>query len=251
MGFFDFFKGSKGPSDSKIAKSAEIVKNPKAIRDDRVAAIDFLAEDVADPAKAVPPLLLRFEYSLEHGINDTREKEAVMAGIIRHQDAALPFVLEYLKTTTRIAWPIKILKALGNSDDHVVDCLLSVLNYNDVSFDQAQTDKNYDILCHLADYKKAGLAEKTLHFRKDPDERVRYAQAEVLTEQDFNEVSALLEEILADETPDNSRIRQTVIRKYLENGWTVGNPNHFPNRQVIGPVFINQENKLYLNQQNY
>ena len=249
MGFFDFFSGSKGPSDSKIAKSAEIAKNAKAIRDDRVAAIEFLAQDVDDASKAVPALLPRFEFSLEHGINDTREKETVMEGITRHGDKAIPFVLEYLKSTTRIAWPIKILKALGKSDDHVVECLISTLNYQDVSFDQAQTDKNYDILCHLADYKKPGLAEKIIHFRKDPDERVRYATAEVLMEQDQAEVSSLLEEFLADATPDNSRIRQTVIRKYLENGWVVRSPDRFPNRQVIGPVFISNENKLILAQQ--
>lgn len=246
MGIFDIFKGSGG--DNKIAKCSETVKNAKAIKDDRVAAIDFLAHDVKEPEKAIPPLLMRFEFSLEHGINDTREKEACMEGIVRHGDQALPFVLNHLKSTTRIAWPIKILKALGKSEDHVVECLLSVLNYEEVSFDQAQTDKNYDVLCHLADYKRPGLAEKISHFQKDPDERVRYAAAEVLMEQNLEESHGFLEPLLSDQNPDNSRIRQTVIRRYLEQGWPVKRPEVFANKQVIGPVFVGDGNRLVVSQ---
>ena len=248
MGLFDFIKNLGGSPESKIQKAGEMVKNAKAIKDDRTAAIEYLAHDVADAEKAVKALLPRFEFSLEHGINDTREKETAMEGIVRHRDAALPFVLEHLKGTTRIAWPIKILKALGNSDDHVIECLIGTLEYADVSFDQAKTDKNYDILCHLADYKKSGLKEKISHFLKDPDERVRYAAAEVLMEQDIDEVGEALENLMRDENPDNSRIRQTVVRKYLEQNWTVRKPEAFTNRQVIGPVYVNEQNRLFVNQ---
>lgn len=248
MGIFDFFKGSNGPSDSKLAKNAELVKSPKAIRDDRMAALEFYAHDVKDPAKSVPVLLTRFEFSLEHGINDTREKDLCMEAIIKHGEAALPFVMEHLKNTTRIAWPIKILKALGRSEEHVIECLLSVLNYEDVSFDQAQTDKNYDILCHLADYKRPGLAKKLSHFLKDPDERVRYAAAEALMEQEHSEAEQFIEPLLSDVNPDNSRIRQTVIRKYLEQGWIVRKPEVFANRNVIGPVFVDNGNRLVVQQ---
>jgi hypothetical protein len=247
VGLFDFF--SSKPSDSKIAKAAETVKNAKAIRDDRVASIDFLAHNVDDIGKAIPALLQRFEFSLEHGINDTREKESCFEGIVKHGDKAIPFVLEYLKSTTRIAWPIKLIKKLGNNDDHVIECLLSVLNYQDVSFDQAQTDKNYDILCHLADYKRPGLAEKIAHFLKDPDERVRFATAEALMEQPFEEASAYFEPLLSDQNPDNSRIKQSVVQKYLENQWVVAKPEVFPNAQVIGPVFVAADRRLVVNQQ--
>jgi hypothetical protein len=250
MGLFDFIKNLGGNPDSKIQKAAETAKNPKAIREDRWAAIEYLAFDAKDAEKAVGALLNRFEFSLEHGINDTREKEKAMEGIVRHSDAALPLVLTHLKKTTRIAWPIKILKALGKSDDHVIDCLIDTLEYSDVSFDQAQTDKNYDILCHLADYKKHGLKEKIRHFLRDPDERVRYAAAEVLMEQDLSEVGDALEDLMRDQNPDNSRIRQTVVRKYLENGWSVQNPSAFPNRNVIGPVFVNEQNRLFVSQEH-
>ena len=187
MGLFDFIKNLGGNPDTKIQKASDLARNPKAIREDRWAAIEMLAEDVSDTGKAVGGLLPRFEFSLEHGIADTREKEKAMEGIVRHGEAALPLVLNHLKQTTRIAWPIKILKSLGRSDEHVVDCLLDTLDYADVSFDQAKTDKNYDILCHLADYKRPGLKDRIMHFLTDPDERVRYAVAEVLMEQNLSE----------------------------------------------------------------
>lgn len=248
VGLFDFIKNLGGNSDTKIQKAGALAKSPKAVREDRLAAIEYLADDAPDASKAVQALLERFEFSLEHGINDTREKEKAMEGIIRRGDEALPLVLIYLKSTTRIAWPIKILKALGRSEEHVIECLLGTLEYDDVSFDQAKTDKNYDILCHLADYKKSGLKEKITHFLKDPDERVRYAAAEVLMEQDIQETGETLEALMRDENPDNSRIRQTVVRKYLEQSWVVSKPEAFANRQVIGPVFVNEQNRLFVNQ---
>jgi hypothetical protein len=171
-----------------------------------------------------------------------------MEGIVRRGDPVLPIVLNHLKKTTRIAWPIKILKAIGKNEDHMIECLLSTLEYSDVSFDQARTDKNYDILCHLADYKKRGLKEKITHFLSDPDERVRYAAAEVLMEQDLGEVGDTLETLMRDANPDNSRIRQTIVRKYLEQGWPIQNAGAFPNRNVIGPVFVNEQNRLFVSQ---
>jgi HEAT repeat protein len=248
VGLFDFIKNLSGNPEVKAQKAAEMVKNAKAIREDRWAAIEFLADNVNDTEKAVNGLLPRFQYHLEHGINDTREKEKSMDGIVRHGEAAIPFVLEHLRRTPHIAWPIKILKALGRDDQHVVDCLLSALDYSDVSFDQGKTDKNYDILCHLIDYKRPGLPAKIEHFLKDPDERVRYAAAEVLMEQEISEVGDTLERLMRDENPDNSRIRQTVVRKYLEQSWPVKNPDAFAHRHVIGPVFINDQNRLYVAQ---
>jgi hypothetical protein len=244
VGLFDFIKNLRGNPDARIQKASDLARNPKAIREDRWAAIELLADDISDAEKAVSGLLPRFEFSLEHGIADTREKEKAMAGIIRHGEAALPLVLNHLKQTTRIAWPIKIVKSLGRGEEHVVNCLLDTLDYADVSFDQARTDKNYDILCHLADYKRPGLKDRIIHFLADPDERVRYAVAEVLLEQDLAEVGDVLEKLMRDENPDNSRIRQTVIRKYLEHNWTVQKPESFPNRHVIGPVFLNEHNRL-------
>ena len=130
-----------------IANSIKLVQNPRAIKEDRVAAIEFLAElDVSNIKDAVHGLLQRFEYSLEHGIQDSREKEQALTGIVRFQALAIPYLNEHLKQTTRIAWPIKALTQLAKPEA-IVEVLASCLEFGDVSLEQSRVDKNYDILC--------------------------------------------------------------------------------------------------------
>lgn len=241
MGLFDKFKRG-GRDEKKIAKSVAVIKNSKAIKEDRQGAIDYFS-DLGDAGAAVPALLQRFEYSLEHGINDTREKESCMEGILGYGQDALPLVREHLLVTNRIAWPIKVLKALGDASQ-VTDILKSALDFGDVAFDQAKVDKNYDILCYLVEMKLPGFAGKLGHFLNDPDERVRFAATEVLIEQDDPEVPALLERFLADDSPDNTRLRKSVIEAYLKKGWTVKDPAKFPNGQIVGPLFVNDKGTL-------
>ena len=240
MGLFSKIRDfRKNRDESRMTKAAATVKNAKAIKEDRWAAIDWLC-DLDDADAAVPALLGRFEYSLEHGINDTREKEACMEGIVRHGDKALPIVKEHLRKTTRIAWPIKILKTLG-SDEVVVDCLKSALNYGDVTFDQAQIDKNYDILCWLIEHKMPGEATKLAHFLKDADERVRYACAEVLIEQDDSEVPELLEPFLSDPSPDNSRIRQAVLQAFVTKKWKIRDTSRWPDGRLGDGLVVSKQ----------
>ena len=74
----------------KVKRATKLVKNPKAIKEDRWASLEFLAQSVDDADLAVGALLNRFEYSLEHGINDSREKELALSGITKHGKNALP-----------------------------------------------------------------------------------------------------------------------------------------------------------------
>jgi hypothetical protein len=241
MGLFDKFRKG-GRDEKKIAKYTAVIKNSKAIKEDRQNAIDYFS-DLGDAGAAVPALLQRFEYSLEHGINDTREKEACMEGILGYGQEALPLVREHLLVTNRIAWPIKILKALGE-DAQVNEILTSALDFGDVAFDQAKVDKNYDILCYLVEMKLPGFAPKLAHFLNDHDERVRFAATECLIEQDDPEIPAMLERFLADESPDNTRIRKSVIEAFLKKGWKVQDPSKFPNGQIVGPLFVNDKGQL-------
>jgi HEAT repeat protein len=243
VGFFDIFKGGGGKGDERRnAKALATIKNSKAIKEDRIAAIEYM-KDLDDPTVAVPALLQRFEYSLEHGINDTREKESAFDGILAHGQDALPLVREHLLTTSRIAWPIKVLKALGD-EGQVVEILKSALDFGDVAFDQAKVDKNYDILCYLVEYKLPGFVPQIAHFLNDPDERVRFACSELLLEQDDPEVASFLERFLSDESPDNGRIRQGALRAFLEKRWKIKDLTPFPERRVADGLTVNQEGYL-------
>ena len=236
MGIFSKFKSlTESNKEKRYEKAGKMVKNPKAMREDRQAALSFLAEDADDAEKAVSLLLQRFEYSLEHGINDTREKELAMKGIVRFEKQALPVVQAHLKDTTRIAWPIKIIKELG-SESEVVEALYGALNFGEVSFDQAAVDKNYDVLCYLRDYQIPHFVEKIGHFLIDQDERVRFAAAEVLLEQQDGgvKISELLEPFLFDDSSENRRIKQTTLKIFIERNWKLKDPKAYEGKS-IGP----------------
>lgn len=209
----------KSRNRRRVEKAVKVIKNPKAIKEDRWAGISYLAESCDDLADAVNGLLQRFEYSLEHGINDTREKELALKGILRFGNPALPIVKDWLKKTSRIAWPIKAIRGLSKDDTELVETLKSALNFEDVTFDHDAVDKNYDILCYLRDYSLKGFFAEIAHFLNDPDERVRFAATEALLEQEDADVTQYLVGFLNDETSENRRIRLSVEQAYSKFGW--------------------------------
>lgn len=243
MGIFTKIKDYRDSRQkAKIDKAARLVKTVKAIKEDRWAAIELLC-GLEDVETSVRNLLPRFEFSLEHGINDTREKELAMEGIISHGKAALPILKEWIQSTSRIAWPIKILKKIA-SDEEVVEALKSALNFDEVSFNQAAVDKNFDILCYLREYQLGSFTSKVQHFLRDSDERVRFACIEALIEQNSTEIPGLLEPYLEDESAENIRIRQSVIRAFLEKGWVISDPSRFEGGVVVSGVRVRPDGTL-------
>ena len=232
----------QGRQEKSIAKYTKVIKNPKAMKEDRWAALEYF-KGLDDAPVSTESLLQRFEYSLEHGINDTREKDIAMEGITRHGQKSLPTIENHLKKTSRIAWPIKALAAIAD-EQKIVAILLGLLNFGDISFDRDLVDKNYDVLCYLRDYKFSGAAERLGHFLKDPDERVRFAAVEVLVEQDDKEIPSIVEHFLADESAENRRIRRSVIDAFVKHGWQLKNPDRFATGVVDQGIFVNKKGTL-------
>ena len=240
MGLFDKLDNyRKSRWQAKVDRALKLITTIKAIKEDRWAAIELIAS-LEDVELSVHGLLSRFEFSLEHGINDTREKEFAMKGIVNHGKKALPYLQSWIKESTRIAWPVKILKELG-SDEEVAETLKSALNFEDVSFDQAAVDKNFDILCYLRDLPIGDYTEKVKHFLGDADERVRFACVEVLVEHGDEGMPVVLEPYLLDSTPENTRIRQSVVRAFVDKGWKVADPKKFDNGIIMSGVKVKQD----------
>jgi len=233
---------SSDRKDKKVAKSISTLKNPKAIKDDRWMAIMFF-EELENAAVAVPALLNRFDYSIEHGIQDTREKEATLEAVLSYGEDALEHIQTKLTTTTRIAWPIKALNKLG-SDEQVIEVLKESLDFGDIAFDQSKVDKNYDILCYLREYKIPNFAEKVAGLLKDHDERVRLAAVEVILEQDEEIIPGLVEHLLSDTSSENTRIRSAVIGAYLAKKWPVKDKEKFNGGLVAEGVFVSKNGHL-------
>jgi hypothetical protein len=226
----------------KIESNLRLVKNPKATKEDRHSAIVYFAS-LDDVDIAVPNLLQRFEYSLEHGINDTREKEAALEGILKFGEQALDHLTSHLKKTLRIAWPIKALKKIG-TEAQIVETLKASLNFSDIAFDQARIDKNYDILCYLVDYQIGDFSDKIVQFLDVHDERLRFAATELLIEQDYAKIPNFLERFLNDTSAENTRIRQDVVQAFLKNRWPVRSQELPPGKDLGNGIYISKNNVL-------
>ncbi len=243
MGLFGKLKNMRGQRQQKrMDKAVMQVGSSRTIKEERMDAITHLAR-MDETEVAVPALLSRFNFSLEHGIQDEREKAAAMEGILNHKEAALPIVTNHLKNSDKIAWPVKILQKI-TTEDKIVEALKEALIFEDTSFDMGHTDKNYDVLCYLRDYKLPGFHAKLGHFLNDPDERVRFAAIEVLVEQDEPQIALLLERFIADDSPDNIRIREKVIRCFLDRGWKLKNTEPYLDGFVIPGVKVNKQGEL-------
>jgi hypothetical protein len=202
--------------EKKIQKQFKILTNPRALREERQAAIEFFSHLQA--SEAVPGLLKRFEFTLEHGINDVREKESCMTGIVKFGEEAVPYVMEHLKDSLKISWPIKVLLVLVPRAK-VPGLLIQLLDFSEISFDQAKIDKNYDILCYLMDEKIDENLTLLLPFMKDSDERVRVACAEVFLNQEKEEWSSYLAPFLTLEGEDHYRLCRRIAEGFAQHKW--------------------------------
>lgn len=218
MGLISFFKNLREKYRQRsIRKNRKALKNAKIMHEERAAAIKYFAS-LDDPRVAAPILLQRFDFSLDHGINDTREKEAAMQGLIELGKETLPYIKAHLKATTRIAWPIKVLQQL-TENDAVIEVLRDMLELGEIDFDKDKIDKNYDIMCYLRDYSLADGGEFLLAMMKAHDERIRFAATEAIAAQENEAIVGTLEKYIADDSAENSRIRQVLTECYARNGW--------------------------------
>ena len=226
-----------------VSSNAKTAANPKSIKDERMAAINFLCS-LENADEAIPVLLPRFEFSLEHGINDTREKEAVMNGIVKFGTKAIPLLEDHLQKTNHIAWPVKIYSQIAPSED-LLSALLKCLDFSeDVAFDQNIVDKNFDILCYLREFELQDGGQSLLKFLSDHDERVRFSTAELLLEQPAAKPLKELEKFIGDTSSENIRIRQAVIKAYCERGWQVVDQSRVKPGQLIHGYFLNNKYKI-------
>lgn len=222
-------------------KFKRYIKNPRAMKEDRWLALVSLAE-YAEPDYAVPTLLARFEYSLDNGILDTREKEQAVKSIMSYPaETVLPIIKGHLQRTAHIAWPVKVMLRLTDERE-VVTALRDCFDFGDVDFDRAKIDKNYDLLTHLYDFDVSNLGRDILHFLADRDERVRFATAGIVIKQNADYAAEVLEKFLSDDRAENTRIRQIVLDAFVDMKWSIKNKRDFKKSSAAKEVIFNNKN---------
>lgn len=231
-----------GRSERRFEKAALLIKKVVAIKEERMSAIEYLGS-IEDSEVAIPALLARFDFSLEHGIQDEREKGKAMEGIVKRGDDAIEIVKQHLLNTNKIAWPVKILSKIADKET-VLAVLKQAIEFGDVSFDDNKINKNYDVLCYLRDYNLDGFITKLAPFLEDADERIRFATIEALAEQDDPSLPDLFEPFVADESSENRRIREVVVQTFLSRGWKLKNTDGFVDGVVMPGVRVTKDGLL-------
>lgn len=235
--------------EKAIQKHLAKVKSKRTIKEERMVSLDFFSH-LTDKDVAVPALLSRFDYSIEHGIQDEREKAVALEGITRFGPDAVDIIKSHLKETTKIAWPLKILTKVC-TPDQVRDVIKDALFFGETSFDIYKLEKNYDLLCYLRDYQTPDFIDKIAFFIDNPDERIRCAAVDCLVEQEEKqeEIQALVEKFLWDDSAENIRVRETVLDCYIEKKWRVKDLSHFVDGIVAPGVTVNKQGELKQNTQ--
>ncbi|MCY4380326.1 MAG: hypothetical protein OXC40_01990 [Proteobacteria bacterium] len=232
--------------EKRINSYASLIRKLNVHKLERKAAIDFFCSLNHYPEIGVKNLLKRFDFSDDNSIVDSKEKEQALEGIIGYGEPAISLLCGYLKEGERIGWAIKALLVL-TSDQRVSQELFTSLNLNEIDFDQGQVEKNYDILSHLCDFEFYGRdedAKKVAHFLKTKDERVRLVATELMTEriipsQQGDQPVApkflgYVEPFVYDESPENTRVRMTVIEAYVKHGWALKDKDRFSRFRIPG-----------------
>jgi len=161
-------------------KYGDVLKNPRASKDQRQEALQVLAK--IDPSLAIPQLLKRFELVTDSGLVDTKEKEQCLKIILEHGDIAKPFLKEAIHTKPRLSWLLKAAEQLYPTSEYV-SLLLENLRLETEGFDEEAQDRNVDLLLALRETTDDRVASQVVPFLHSRKEDVRMAALECLEEQ--------------------------------------------------------------------
>jgi hypothetical protein len=175
--FKNFFRNRKIKG---FKKSGDVLKKAYTTKEQRLEAIEHLKNSEAE--LSVPQLLKRFELVIDHGLQDTKEKDMCMQEILSHKEKSIPFVKECIKIQKRISWPLRISEKLLKKNEYL-ELLLSNLEPDLIAFDDAHIERNIAILNALKDVYDKNVTEKVLPFLKHRNDDIKIAAVEVLLSQ--------------------------------------------------------------------
>jgi hypothetical protein len=194
MGLFDKFKSMKENNQKKSAeKSGDVLKNKVTTKDQRMEAISHL---LSLPAQiAAPQLLKRFEMTVDHGIQDNREKEACLEFLVENPDHSKELIVTALKNRKKVAWPLKVAEKLFSTEEFTA-LVRESLSMETALFDDDEIEKNIDLLLALKEYPTEAAILQIEKFLTARDEPLKIATIECLEAHahKFPAAKALLEE---------------------------------------------------------
>lgn len=214
MGLLDFLGG--GSEERARKRHAARVANKRAQPQDRWDSIHALGS--MKSSAAVEALLARFTFKVDPSITDQEEKDATYQAILMAGDAAVPPVIDALKSAEAIAWPLKILQRLV-SEEKVVELLLEVLAQMDTEYER-DPQKKIQVLAELADRKDPRIRPAVERFLEDINETARFhAVSAVFAQGDAEASRPTVMRVLVED--ESNRIRARILDGFVARGWSV------------------------------
>lgn len=206
-------------NDEAYKKYGETLKKILTTKEQRLEAIEILCK--AEPVKSIPLLMNRYEMVIDHGIQDSREKEMISEYIVKNKELAKPVVKNACQNNKRISWPLRLAERIFNEKEYV-DILLENLRSDFIEFDEALSERNTEILLALRDVKDERIVSNAANLVKSRDESVRMAAVECLDAHGAdNEVvkKIILELKLEPKTDDSSRFHGLLESICQRHNW--------------------------------
>jgi hypothetical protein len=163
--------------DSQAENYGKTLETLMTIKDQRLEAIEGLY--LMSPEVRAPQLIRRFKISIDHAIQDKKEKERIQEILIETPEASREPVKHALKTYPQIGSLIGIAQKVFSEDEYV-DLLIEEVNPEFVSFDDDVQEKNSQILLALKETKNPKALSVVEMFLYSRDENLRASSLDLL-----------------------------------------------------------------------
>lgn len=219
MGLFDFFKkGNASGADAQekaLARHAERVMDKRSMSPDRFASIEYLAR--LGTEEAWRALLPRFNFTVDPSITDREEKQYIFDSVTKGDESAIEPLKEFLRTTSAVNWPIKMLREMLSPEDFVSE-LLDILKKEDTSY-QKNPERKIQAIVALEKSVDPRVAPVVAAFLEDASEDTRFYAVRTLLAQDDASCASALAALLARD--DSMRVRTTVVDGVAAKAWPI------------------------------
>src|SRR5438105_4720567 len=213
---FDFFKRSQTPSARQIDKLVKRLTEPQGEDAPRIEAAERLAE--WGTPDALYALLKRLTISSKVITQDIEEKRMVVRMLVeKGQDAVEP-ILRFLSNSHNVEWPVRALSQILSREE-LVPKLVGALEKVAAASEFTPPEHKADLIRAMRGHVTPEIAAVLRQFLADPDDDVRIAAIDAISEVGEDMREPLLEAFL--EADDRPRIRIKIAETFADRDWPV------------------------------
>ena len=220
---FDWFMST----ENKIRKHQRRVTNRDTQPDEREQSVRWLLDEGSP--KALRALLMRFDMTLPHQLNDKAEREHTYDLLLVKGDELLRPLRLHLKKCRSFAYPLRMFEEVTDAEQ-TIEMVYELIRIEYEKEDLNHPEKKRNLLIWLAERKHPGAVAAVAPLLQDFDEGVRIAAIEVLLHQDEPSLPEMLEAALCRGDEDSNRIRVRVAQVFAQRGWSIADA------EKVGPL---------------